>query len=263
MKRNTDPAFLMAAVLFFLLSLLVTKVPDQTPSQSPLSRVGSIKNLSVKDDCGTICQNMKFNQIFIVLIIILSAVCVIFGQHLKLDKKGQIVRVRRDKQLLYSISLRGVQNRRGRKYDQAFLAGNCLLVKRDVREIEVGTEIPPKVSRLEIYRPNGQKSIYRESDLEIQWVDDYQLINSPDFTWAIIPDSVEGVFWGYFHISPDCRLTQIKFPEITFAWGDSADGIFIDAATLKFPSVTNRLEKGPPTKIDIFITKDGQYRLHK
>src|SRR5687767_12852097 len=93
----------------------------------------------------------------------LFIVCAGFGQQLKIKRSGNIVRVVQGKKILYQVALRGQENQKGRKYDEAFVAGACLIVRRDIREIETGTESYPDVSRLEIYQANGRKRIYRES----------------------------------------------------------------------------------------------------
>jgi hypothetical protein len=196
------------------------------------------------------------------LIITLCIVCAAFGQQLKLTRSGDIVRVAEGRKNLYRVVLRGRANERGRKFDEAFLAGRCLIVRRDIRQVEAATEVYPDVSRLEIYRPNGKKRIYHEANLAISRINDWDLINSPDFTWAIVPDAGEADFSGYFHISEDCRISEVSFfPHGSFDWGSKEDGIFIDAATLKFPALFNRPSNGEGKKKDIFISKDGKFRF--
>jgi hypothetical protein len=196
------------------------------------------------------------------LAIALFIVCAASGQQLKMKRSGSIVRVMQAKKVLYQVALRGKENEKGRSYDEAFLAGGCLIVRRDVRVVETGTEASPEVSRLEIYRANGKRRIYRQADLGIRSVDRWNVINSPDFAWAIVTDASEGIFQGYFHISTDCRLSEVPFfPNFDFDWFGADDRVFIDAATLKFPALSNRPPDGPKKKMDIYITKDGKYRL--
>lgn len=209
---------------------------------------------------------MNFKQILGGLIITLLIVCACFGQQLKMKKNGSIVRVTQGKKLLYKVVVNGKPNMRGRKYDEAFLAGSCLIVRRSIRETDTGTEVAPEVARLEIYRTSGKRRIYYESNLGIAigWVDNWNLINSPDFTWAIIHESAEAMFSGYFHISEDCRISYVAFnAKDNFDWGDASDASFIDAATLKFSSLVNwedRVQGAKTKKTNIFITKDGKFR---
>jgi hypothetical protein len=196
------------------------------------------------------------------LLIALAVVCPAFGQQLKTKRNANVVEIREGRKLLYKVVLKGKPNRKGRRYDEAFLAGSCLIVRRNVREVETGTESYPDVSRLEIYQKNGKRKIYHESrDLAISRVTDWELINSPDFSWAIIADSGEAMFDGYFYISPQCEIRQVSFsPDGWFDWGDKTDGVFIDAATLKFSSMRQRRD-GKEKRANIFITKDGNFRL--
>jgi hypothetical protein len=194
--------------------------------------------------------------------IVLLFVCSGFGQQLKIKRNGNIARVMQGGKVLYQVALKGKANEKGRKYDEAFLAGACLIVRRDIREVITGTESYPDVSRLEIYQTNGKRRIYRESSLEIRRVSDWDLINSPDFTWAIIPDNGEAMFDGYFYVSPRCEIRQIAFnSNDNFDWGDKSDAKFIDAATLKFSPIVNRLPNEQTKKVNIFITKDGKFRI--
>ncbi len=207
-------------------------------------------------------KNMNFKKILSGFVIALSIAAPVLGQQLKMKRRGNIVRVVRGKKLLYNVVLKGRENMAGRKYDEAFLAGACLIVRRDIREMDTGTESYPDVSRLEIYQANGKRKIYRESHLAISRVDGWGVINSPGYTWAIVPDSGEGIFSGYFHISRDCRLSEVSFfPNGEFDWFGADDGIFINEATFKFPSLLNRPASGQGRKMNIFITKDGKYRL--
>ena len=191
----------------------------------------------------------------------LTIVCAVSGQQLALKRNGRVVRVTQNKKVLYEVALRGKANMKGRKYDEAFLAGSCLIVRRNIREVETGTESYPDVARLEIYQKNGNRKIYHESpDLAISRISDWELINSPDFTWAIIPDSGEAMFDGYFHVSPQCEIRAVSFTNGWFDWGSREDGVFIDAATLKFSSMVQR-QDGPEKRADVFITKDGNFRI--
>ena len=98
--------------------------------------------------------------------------------------------------------------------------------------------------------------------LAISRINDWDLINSPDFSWAIIPDNGEAMFDGYFYVSPQCEIRQVSFfREDRFDWGDRSDAGFIDAATLKFSSIVNRPEGKKIKKVDIIITKDGKFRV--
>jgi hypothetical protein len=209
---------------------------------------------------------MNFKKILSGLLIVLAVSGLAFGQQLKLRKNGNAVQVVQGKKLLYKVVVNGKPNMKGRKYDEAFLAGPCLIVMRGVREFDTGTEVAPAVARLEIYRTSGKRRIYYRSNLGISigWVDSWNLINSPDFSWAIIHESAEAMFSGYFHISEDCRISYVGFDsKDNFDWGDASDGSFIDAATLKFSSMTNwedRVQGAKTKKTNIFITKDGKFR---
>jgi hypothetical protein len=104
--------------------------------------------------------------------------------------------------------------------------------------------------------------IYRESSLAIRRVSDWDLINSTDFTWAIIPDNGEAMFDGYFYVSPRCEIRQIAFnSNDNFDCGDKSDAKFVDAATLKFSPIVNRLPNEQTKKVNIFISKDGKFRI--
>ncbi len=209
---------------------------------------------------------MNFKKGLSGLLITLAISGLAFGQQLKLKKNGNTVQVVRGKKLLYKVTVNGKPNMKGRKYDEAFLAGPCLIVRRGIREIDTGTEAAPAVARLEIYRMSGKRRIYYESNLGIAigWVDNWNLINSPDSTWAIIHESAEAMFSGYFHISEDCRISYVVFDaKNNIDWGDVSDASFIDAATLKFSSMTNwedRVQGAKTKKTNIFITKDGKFR---
>jgi hypothetical protein len=209
---------------------------------------------------------MNFKKILSGLLMTLAASGLAFGQQLKLKKNGNAVQVTQGRKLLYKITVNGKPNMKGRKYDEAFLAGPCLIVRRGIREFDTGTEVAPDVARLEIYRTSGKRRVYYDSNLEIAigWVDNWNLINSPDFTWAIIHESAEVMFSGYFHISEDCRISYVGFDtKDNFDWGDASDASFIDAATLKFSSIVNwedRVQGAKTKKTNIFITKDGKFR---
>lgn len=209
---------------------------------------------------------MNFKKVLSGLSITLAVSGSAFGQQLKLKKNGNTVQIVQGKKLLYKVTVNGKPNMKGRKYDEAFLAGPCLIVRRGIREIDTGTEVAPAVARLEIYRMSGKRRIYQESNLGIAtgWVDNWTLINSPDFTWAIIPESAEAMFSGYFHISEDCRISYVVFDaKDNFDWGDASDASFIDPATLKFSSIINwedRVQGAKTKKTNIFITKDGKFR---
>jgi hypothetical protein len=205
---------------------------------------------------------MKVQKILGGLVIALFSAGAVFGQQLALKRNGRVVRVMENKRVLYRVALRGKTNMKGRKYDEAFLAGSCLIVRRNVRELDTGTESYPEVSRLEIYQKNGNRKIYHESrDLAISRLSDWELMNSPDFSWAIIADSGEAMFDGYFYISPQCEIRAVSFsPNGWFDWGDKTDGVFIDAATLKFSSMLLRND-GQEKRADIFIMKDGNFRI--
>lgn len=215
---------------------------------------------------GFLKKYMNFKKVLSGLLITLAVSGLAFGQQLKLKKNGQTVQVLQGKKLLYQVVLSGKPNMKGQKYDEAFLAGPCLIVRRGIREIDTGTESAPDVARLEIYRTGGKRRVYYEPDLGIAlgWVDSWNLINSPDFTWAIIHESAEAMFSGYFHISEDCRISYVGFEtKDNFDWGDASDALFIDAATLKFSSITNwedRVQGAKTKKTNIFITKDGKFR---
>lgn len=212
---------------------------------------------------------MNARKIIGVLLVVLLAVGADFGQQLKLRKNGRIVQILEGRKILYKVIVKGKPNRKGRKYDEAFIAGPCLIVRRDIREVDTGTESSPDVSRLEIYRTNGKRRVYYQSDdFEIRGVDDWDLINSPDFTWAIIPENGEGMFEGYYHISPDCRLSEEWFGQNhNFDWrGDRSDASFIDPATLKFSSIVDwadRVQGAKSTKVNILIAKDGNFRVEE
>jgi hypothetical protein len=196
---------------------------------------------------------MNFRKFLIGLMIVSIFVCAAFGQQLKMTQKGNVVRVLQGRKFLYQIVLRGRKNDRRRKYDEAFLAGSCLIVRRDVQE----DELYPKVSQLEIYQAGGKRKVYRAAQLGIRRLDGVRVLTSPDFTWAVIPDEEEGEVSGYFYISPQCRISEEGFPaEGTLRWDGILGGDFLDAATLKLPSMINELSNGQKKKVAIFIGKD-------
>src|SRR6185295_10098939 len=146
--------------------------------------------------------------------------CTAFGQQIKMKRNRNIVRVIQGKKILYQVALRGKPNEKKRKYDEAFMAGSCLIVRRDVQE----DELFPLVSRLEIYQSSGKKRIYREPELEIRRLGGYRVFTSPDFSWAIIPDEEESSLRGYFYISPQCRVRGVEFKESSdFDWGETLE----------------------------------------
>lgn len=206
-------------------------------------------------------------KIFI-LILGLLFTSLVFGQQLMLNKKGNVVRVRRGDKFLYRVTLQGKQNFKGRSYDEAFLAGECLIVSRNVREIATEEPTFPTISRIEVYQANGKHRIYRKSkDLNLYLVYEHDIINSPDHSWAIIPENSEETFWGYHHISSDCKITEIRFqsPHFDyFDWNFDNNRIFLDAETLKFPLITKHLSSTGGTKtVEIYITKDGKYHIEE
>ncbi len=187
-------------------------------------------------------------------LVTLLVACAAFGQDVKMKQNGNVVRVVQGRKLLYKVVLRGKPNFEKRKYDEAFMAGKCLIVRRDVQE----DELYPKVSQLEIYKPDGKRKIYREAALGIRRLGGVRVLTSPDFTWAVIPDEEEGELSGYFYISPQCRISEEGFSgEGTYRWGEVFGGSFIDAATLRLPSIINELPNGQTKKGFILITKDG------
>lgn len=197
---------------------------------------------------------MKFKKIVGVLLIALLIVGTGFGQQVKMKQNGNVVRVVQGRKLLYKVFLRGKRNDEKRKYDEAFMAGSCLIVRRDVQE----DELFPKVSQLEIYRVSGKKKVYREAELGIRRLDDVRILTSPDFTWAVIPDEEEGELSGYFYVSPQCRISEKGFTaEGTLRWGNVFGGNFVNATTLKLPSIISELSNGQIKKGFILITKDG------
>ena len=208
-------------------------------------------------------DHMNFKKIPVVLLFCLAVSGAAFGQQLKIKRSRNVVRVTRGGKFLYNVQLRGKPNERGRKYDEAFAAGQCLIVRRDVRVNDTGTEFYYDISRVEIYRASGKRKIYRESNIEIGRITDWELINSPDFTWAIIANSGEAMFDGYFYISPQCEIREVSFsPNGWFDWGSSEDGVFIDAATLKFPSLVQR-QDGREKRANVFIMKGGNFRIEE
>lgn len=185
-----------------------------------------------------------------------------------MKQRGKVVSVIRDKKVLYSVTLNGKKNFHRRGFDEAFLAGNCLVVRRNIRQILAEEYVYPSVSRIETYQVNGSKRIYRESkDLILYLVFEHDIINSPDHSWAIIPENSEETFWGYDHISPDCKITQIRFPDFnsfTFDWDFSDNRIFPDADTLKFPAIKKRLTTNGETKpVEIYIFRNSKYRIEE
>jgi hypothetical protein len=201
------------------------------------------------------------------LCIILFVPCLIFAQKqsVTMKKVGRFAQVYRGKTLLFRVALKGREPlpeeddySKIKKYDEAFMAGMCLVVRRDVQP----TELFPEVSRLEIYQTNGRKRIYRESDLQIRRLDSIRIFASPDSKWAVIPDEEEGDLAGFFHISEDCKVQQVSFPtDGAFSWGDDLGGNFIDALTLKLSSIAKKLPNKQEKKVDIFIKKDGKFSI--
>ncbi len=199
-------------------------------------------------------KNMNVKKILGGFLVALLMACAAFGQAVKMKQKGNVVRVMQGRKLLYQVVLRGRRNDEQRKYDEAFMAGSCLIVRRDVQE----DELYPKVSQLEIYKVSGKKKIYREAELGIRRLDNVRVLTSPDFTWSVIPDEEEGELSGYFYISPQCRISEEGFTaEGTLRWGNVFGGSFVDATTLKLPSIINELPNGQTKKGFILITKDG------
>lgn len=202
------------------------------------------------------------------LCIILFAACLISAQKqsVTMKKVGRFAQVYRGETLLFRVALKGKEPlpeeeddySKIKKYDEAFMAGMCLVVRRGVKP----TELFPEVSRLEIYQPNGKKTIYRESDFTIRRLDGMRILASPSSNWAVIPDEEEGDLSGFFHISGDCKIQEVSFPaDGTYSWGDELGGSFIDELTLKLPSIAKKLPNGQEKKVDIFIKNDGKFSI--
>jgi hypothetical protein len=142
-----------------------------------------------------------------------------------------------------------------REKDRAFLAARCVIVRRNVRE----TELFPEVDALETYTVNGSKRIYFEKDLSIRRLSDARVLNSPDNSWAVVPDEEEGKVRGFFRIASDCSILEVAFPSGNAIYWREIGGHFIDDKTLLLPDLD--LEGSNKKRIKITIHKDGTYQI--
>jgi hypothetical protein len=144
-----------------------------------------------------------------------------------------------------------------RKNDEAFLAGRCLVVRRNVRP----GELHPEVDRLESLRLNGDRQVYLERDLGIRRINDIRVLTNPTGTWSVVPDEEEGTVAGFFLISSSCSIREVAFsPDGTIHW-NAIGGRFTDDDTLLLPSLKLESSNGENKSIKIEIHQNGTYKI--
>jgi hypothetical protein len=141
--------------------------------------------------------------------------------------------------------------------DEVFLAGNCVIIRRNVRP----TELFPEVDSLETFQPSGRRRVYSEKDLGIRRLSDGRVLTSPDQTWSVVPDEEEGTVSGFFLIHDDCRVREITFPHNGTIYWRTPGGSFTGNKTLLLPSLDFESLSGKKRVIQIRINRDGTYRI--
>jgi hypothetical protein len=141
--------------------------------------------------------------------------------------------------------------------DEVFLAGNCVIIRRNVRP----TELFPEVDSLETFQPGGRRQVYSEKDLGIRRLSNGRVLTSPDQNWSVVPDEEEGTVSGFFLIHDDCRVREITFPHNGTIHWRTPGGSFTDNKTLLVPSLDFEFSNGNKQVIQIRINKDGTYRI--
>lgn len=198
---------------------------------------------------------MKMNTkrkspIFILLFLALLAPAV-FGQEARLsvNKTGRKFRIKRGAKLLFTVS--------ANKKDEAFPAGKCVIVRRNVR----ATELFPEVERLEIFDQKGKKKTYFEKNLNIRRLNDWRIFTSSDHSWSVIPDEEEGTLSGFFLISAECAIKEIGFPtDSEISWGDFLGGQFTDNSTLLLSGL-ELVSAGKTKKVAVKIKRNGTFNI--
>jgi hypothetical protein len=141
--------------------------------------------------------------------------------------------------------------------DEVFLAGNCVIIRRNVRP----TELFPEVDSLETFQPSGRRRVYSEKDLGIRRLSNGRVLTSPDQTWSVVPDEEEGAVSGFFLIHDDCRVREITFPHNGTIYWRTPGGSFTGNKTLLLPSLDFESLSGKKRVIQIRINRDGTYRI--
>jgi len=141
--------------------------------------------------------------------------------------------------------------------DEAFFAGNCLIIRRNVRP----TELFPEVDSLEVFQSSGRRRVYSAKDFGIRRLSNGRILTSPDQTWSVVPDEEEGMVSGFFLIRSDCSVREITFPHNGTIYWRTVGGSFTNTNTLLLPSLDFEYSNGKKKVIEIRINKDGTYRI--
>jgi hypothetical protein len=174
-------------------------------------------------------------------------------------KINNIVHVYKGEELLFQVPLKEpeIVERYGwklKKEDITLLAGRCFLVWRD----HMPGELYPSVSQLETYQLSGKKTVYSDKELHIGAVSGFR--TSPSGDWSVDPQYPEGNVDGFFYLSPECQIREIKFPSGIYKDGAPGD-YFKDESTFIMPNLERELQNGSKKKINIFIHKNGKYTI--
>lgn len=183
------------------------------------------------------------------LILLCSATYGSPSQALSFAKSNNDLTVREGSKVLFKVPF-------GSK-DEAFLAGNCLIIRRNVRP----TELFPEVDSLEAFQSTGRRRVYFEKDFGIRRLSDGRVLTSPDHTWSVVPDEEEGTVSGFFLIRSDCSVREITFPHNGTIYWRTPGGRFTSTNTLLLPSLDFEYSNGKRKVIEIRINKDGTYRI--
>jgi hypothetical protein len=170
---------------------------------------------------------------------------------LSVEKAGRDLVVRKGTKPVFTIPVD--------KNDEAFVAGRCVVVRRNVRR----TELFPTVDRIDVFQPSGRKRVYSEANFAIRHLNGVRRFTAPDRTWTVIPDEEEGRVSGFFLVSVDCRISQVAFPQDAPITWETIGGSFTSDNTLFWPALEFKDTQGHVNKISVRIFKDGRYRISR
>lgn len=190
----------------------------------------------------------------LLLILLLPAFVYAESNTVSIEQKGRKVSVKRGGKTIFKIGL-------GSR-DDAFLAGSCTIVRRNVRP----TELFPTVERIEAFLPNGDKKVYTgEKPVDVRHIDGSQAFSSPDQKWAVVMDQEEGMYTGFVLVFDDCDMKPVRFqtgPADVIQWaGELNNGSFNDASTFVLTSLSFETTNQPPKPVKIEIRKNGKYMM--
>lgn len=193
----------------------------------------------------------QYIKIFFALTIVLPTICfsVLASNDLLLQKTTNELFVYKGAEILFKVPMGNM--------DDAFLAGNCVIVRRQVQR----TELFPKVDSLDIFHQKGNKRTYSEKSLGIRRINNIRVLTSPERTWSVIPDEEEGMVLGFFLITNECAIQEVRFPHEGYISWESLGGNFLNENILLLPSLKLKLPDKKAKTIKISINNDGTYLL--